>query len=116
MNRGGGQWLGSDAFRGREQFRGKDTMNLQTVLFVTMLFGPELQASEQLSANRIGPGDILEIRIAAGLDQDWVVQFPVRVDDAGTACLPEIGQLPLAGSQLAEAEKAIIKACIHQGL
>ncbi len=89
-------------------------MNFQTVLFVTLLFGSELQASE--TANRIGPGDILEVRIAVGLDQDSATQFPVRVDENGMTFLPELGEVRLAGLQLTEAEKAIATACINRGI
>jgi polysaccharide export outer membrane protein len=108
-------------------------MNLQTVLFVTMLFGPELQDTGVVEATPaqvldlrrfsftalepcIGPGDILEVRIAAGRDQDRATQFPVRVGDDGAASLPDIGQLSVAGLELAEAEYVITAACIHKGL
>ncbi len=65
---------------------------------------------------RIGCGDVLEISLAAGLGADAISVFPVRVDAGGEALLPEIGQLRLAGLELAGAEQMIAVACVHQGL
>ncbi len=64
----------------------------------------------------IQSGDVLELSIAGGLGADSVIEFPVRVGDDGTAVLPDIGLLRLAGFELADAEAAISAACIQRGL
>ena len=50
-------------------------------------------AGPPTSSERINPGDVLEVSIAAGLGSDDVTTFPVRVTDDGVAVLPEIGQI-----------------------
>ncbi len=61
-------------------------------------------------------GDVLKVSLAAGLDADAVTNFFVRVGDDGTALLPEIGQLPLAGLHLMQAEQQIATACVQRSL
>jgi len=73
-------------------------------------------AGPPVSNDMIGPGDVLEVSLAAGLDPQAVSRFLVRVGDDGMALLPEIGTLPLAGLHMMQAEQQIINACIHQGL
>jgi len=73
-------------------------------------------AGPPVSNDTVGPGDVLEVSLAAGLDPQAVSRFLVRVGDDGMALLPEIGTLPLAGLHLMQAEQQIINACIHQGL
>ncbi len=64
----------------------------------------------------IQPGDVLEMSIAGGLGADSVIEFPVRVGDDGSATLPDIGPVRLAGLELADAEQVISTACIQRGL
>lgn len=73
-------------------------------------------AGPPTSSDRINPGDVLEVSIAAGLGADDVTTFPVRITDTGVALLPEIGQLALAGMDLGDAERAISAACLHRQL
>ena len=68
------------------------------------------------SNDRIECGDVIEVSIAAALSVDAVITFPVRVDDNGMALLPEVGQLQLAGLNLAGAEQSIAAACAQRGL
>lgn len=68
------------------------------------------------NSERIDPGDVLEVSIAAGLGADDVTILPVRVGDDGTAVLPEIGQMSLAGLELGEAEWTIGTACVNRQL
>jgi len=64
----------------------------------------------------IQPGDVLDMSIAGGLGADAVIKFPIRVGDDGTALLPDIGPVRLAGLELASAEQAIAAACVQRGL
>ena len=73
-------------------------------------------AGPPVSNDMIGPGDVLEVSLAASLEPQGVSRFFVRVGDDGMAVLPEIGALPLAGLDLMQAEQQVINACIHKGL
>jgi polysaccharide export outer membrane protein len=73
-------------------------------------------ASSSVSNELISEGDVLEITISAGLSDADMVTFPVRVNDDGTASLPDIGRIPLAGLELDGSEAAVTAACIHRGL
>jgi polysaccharide export outer membrane protein len=64
----------------------------------------------------IGPGDILEVNIAAGLTEDDQIKLPVRVNDAGEASLPDIGTVQLAGFEPQAAESLIRMEAIRQRL
>lgn len=64
----------------------------------------------------IQPGDVLDLSIAGGLGDDTLSDFPIRVGDDGNVGIPEIGDLRLAGLELADAEAAISAACIQRGL
>jgi polysaccharide export outer membrane protein len=55
----------------------------------------------------IGPGDLLEVTIAVGIDTRSVMTFPVRVNQDGIADVNEIGTIRLAGYELDEAEGLI---------
>jgi len=73
-------------------------------------------AGPPVEQDLIGPGDVLEVSLAAGLDPDDVSRFHVRVGDNGVAMLPEIGSLHLAGMHLMHAEQQIVNACVQRGL
>jgi len=64
----------------------------------------------------VATGDVLEITIGAGLSEQDMVTFPVRVDEQGNAGLPIIGDVQVAGLELQAAEAAIVAACIYRGL
>ncbi|NQU24578.1 MAG: polysaccharide biosynthesis/export family protein [Candidatus Nealsonbacteria bacterium] len=64
----------------------------------------------------IDRGDLLSVSIAAGLNEDAVTEFIVRVGSDGTAIIPEIGILQLAGMPLMAAEEQIATACIRTSM
>ena len=64
----------------------------------------------------VATGDVLEITISAGLSEQDMVTFPVRVDEQGHAGMPIIGDVQVAGLELQAAEAAIVAACIYRGL
>ena len=73
-------------------------------------------ASATGSSETIGPGDILEVTIAASLIKDDQVTLPVRVGDDGTGMLPDIGQVQLGGVEPQAAEQLIRLEAIRKGL
>ena len=78
----------------------------------------DLQRLARVSAGSdvIDRGDVIEVAIAAGLDEKDVVRFPVRINEVGVATLPEIGQIRLAGLEMEAAEAAIVLACVDRQL
>lgn len=68
------------------------------------------------SSETIGPGDVLEISIAAGLGKDDQILIPARVGDDGAATLPDIGRVQLAGFEPQAAESLIRMEAMNKGL
>lgn len=91
------------------EFEALPVENVQTVDLSH--FGGPLADSETIDR-----GDVLEISLAAALNSEDVVNLCVRVGEDGTALLPEVGLLQLAGLHLMEAEQQIAAACVHRGL
>jgi polysaccharide export outer membrane protein len=73
-------------------------------------------ASATGSSETIGPGDILEVSIAASLIKDDQVTLPVRVADDGSGILPDIGKVQLGGVEPHAAEQLIRLEAIRKGL
>lgn len=73
-------------------------------------------ASAATSSEFIARGDVLEVTISAGLTKEDNFTTLVRVNDDGYANLHDIGDIPLAGLELQEAEAAIASAGIQRGL
>ncbi|MEZ6128281.1 MAG: SLBB domain-containing protein [Planctomycetaceae bacterium] len=73
-------------------------------------------ASSNGGSDRIGPGDVLDLSIATSLNQDDQVKIPVRISDAGTATIPDIGEVHLAGYEPQAAEALIRGQAINKGL
>ena len=59
------------------------------------------------SSQTIGPGDVLEVSISASLDKDDQIMIPIRVADDGSATVPAIGRVMLAGVEPHAAESLI---------
>lgn len=64
----------------------------------------------------IGKLDVLEVSTLPSLNSREAFTYRVRVGENGTANLPEIGPVQLAGLELAEAEASITEASIERGL
>ncbi len=74
-------------------------------------------AMPAVGSQTIAAGDVLDVTIASGLTTDSTVNWPVRVNArTGSATMPGIGTLPLAGLTLEGAEAAIIASCVNKGL
>ena len=64
----------------------------------------------------IGPDYVLEISLAGGLDRDSNTTFQVRVAEDGTARLPELGPVRVAGLEEVQAEEQITAALVRGGI
>lgn len=73
-------------------------------------------ASSTQNSTIIDVGDVLEVSIAAGLNDRDSVSIPVRVHDDGVGNLPVVGPVSLAGLEPEAAEAAISAACIERQL
>ncbi len=91
------------------EFRAIPAQNAQT-LDLSSFAGPPV------NHELIDRGDMLDICIAAGLSEDAVTRFVIRVGSDGTAIVPEIGSLQFAGMPLMAAEQQIAAACIQHNL
>ena len=73
-------------------------------------------AGRTSATDRIVPGDVVEVTVAAGLSEDNVYPFKVRVDENGIGQMPHLGELALGGLSLGEAEATIGKAAIDRDI
>ena len=67
------------------------------------------------SSELLYPGDVVEVTIRTGLAEEEVPQFRLRIADNGTAKVPLIGDVRIAGSELTIAEGLIREAGIRSG-
>ncbi|MCP4169157.1 MAG: hypothetical protein GY758_00110 [Fuerstiella sp.] len=72
-------------------------------------------ASASGGSQTIGRGDVLEISIAASLSKDDQFTMKVRVAEDGTAQLPDIGYVMLAGVEPQAAEALIGQQAVNKG-
>ncbi|HEY0983879.1 MULTISPECIES: polysaccharide biosynthesis/export family protein [unclassified Schlesneria] len=73
-------------------------------------------ASTARKSDVLDRGDVVEVVIAAGLNEKDTTRIPLRIEEDGYANIPEIGRVKLAGLKLEAAEAAIVYECIEQGL
>jgi polysaccharide biosynthesis/export protein len=73
-------------------------------------------ASSSTGSEVIGVGDVLEVKIAAGLGEDDQAVLPGRVQNDGTIPLPDIGVIPVAGLEPQGAESMIRAEAIRKQL
>ncbi len=64
----------------------------------------------------IEPGDVIEVTVIGGVADKQPLTVPVRIGDDGVALLPLLGQIPLAGMELEQAELVIRQAAISRGV
>lgn len=67
-------------------------------------------------SDEIGPGDFLEVSIAVSLKKDDQVIVPARVGNDGTANIPNVGKIKLAGEVPQTAELIIARELINLGI
>ena len=73
-------------------------------------------ASATTNSDVLDRGDVIEVTITAGLDDQDKLTIPVRIQDDGFGELPEIGRLQLAGQRVTAAEATIYQQCVTKGL
>lgn len=83
--------------------------NPQTIDFTRL-------ASASKPSDVLDRGDVVEVAIAAGLSEKDTVRFPVRIEEDGSANIPQVGRVPLAGLKMEAAEAAIVYECVDRGL
>ncbi|MEZ6045885.1 MAG: polysaccharide biosynthesis/export family protein [Planctomycetaceae bacterium] len=66
------------------------------------------------SSEFIDNGDVINVSISSGLDKSNTFEIPTRVDDNGNIFLPTIGQVPVAGMELIDAEASITSVAIQR--
>ena len=72
-------------------------------------------ASRSTNINVIYPGDVLDVRIASGVETSSVQHVPLRVDATGAVNVPLVGSVMVQGMQLTDAEYAIGRASVDRG-
>lgn len=73
-------------------------------------------ASKPGVTEMIQPGDVVEVTIATGLEQQSPTPWPLRVSDQGDVTVPLVGAVRLAGYQLTDADSAIRRASVERGV
>lgn len=68
------------------------------------------------NSDEIGPGDFLEVSIAVSLKKDDQIVVPARVGNDGTATIPNLGKVKLAGEVPQTAELIIARELINLGI
>jgi polysaccharide export outer membrane protein len=72
-----------------------------------------LLAAPRVSTSNIEAGDLLEVVVSSGYDQQPDERLQLRVEEDGTIQAPLIGVVPVAGANTAQAEQAIAAAAIR---
>ncbi len=73
-------------------------------------------ARASVRSEAIYPGDVLEVTISTGLEEQSPDSVPLRVSDAGDVGVPLVGQVHVAGLLLPDAEQVIRRECITRRL
>jgi protein involved in polysaccharide export with SLBB domain len=73
-------------------------------------------AVPQQRSSVIGVGDVLEVTIAHGYEEEDPVPTPVRVTEAGVVNLALVGPVMVAGLEPAQAEQAIAREAVNRDL
>jgi polysaccharide export outer membrane protein len=73
-------------------------------------------ASPGAAESRIDAGDLLEVTVASGRDEEEVKPFLARVSDSGAADIPLVGAVQVGGLEPFEASHAVAQASIERGI
>ncbi|MCA8999174.1 MAG: polysaccharide biosynthesis/export family protein [Planctomycetaceae bacterium] len=82
------------------EFKARPTSNIRTVGLTKLAIDPK-------PIDEVGPGDVIDVSIAAGLSDDETANFATRINEDGFALLPHIDPINLGGLTLEECESAI---------
>ncbi len=61
------------------------------------------------------PGDVVEVSVATGLEAETVPSWKIRIGENGTADVPLVGSVQIAGLGLTQAEQVIREESIRRG-
>ncbi|MCA9230068.1 MAG: SLBB domain-containing protein [Planctomycetales bacterium] len=84
--------------------KGESNLNLSTL------------ASAGSKNSLLAPGDLLEVTIATGRDDERVAPMIVRVANDGTVAIPLIGPVPVSGMEAFDASQSITTTAIERGI
>ncbi len=73
-------------------------------------------ASPGAAESRIDAGDLLEVSVASGRDEENVEPILARVSESGAADIPLLGPVQLGGLEPFEASQAVADAAIQRGI
>lgn len=73
-------------------------------------------SSPGVSDSLIGPRDLLKVTVASGRTDETTVPILVRVGNDGTATIPLIGPVHVAGKEAYEASQSIVEAGVDGGI
>lgn len=73
-------------------------------------------ASPAVSNQLIDKGDVLEVTVETGYGTEKPIPSLVRVGEDGSAMIPLVGRIPLAGMESEAAEKAIVAMAVERGV
>lgn len=90
-------------------------LSVRPLVDTTMLDLARLSSNSSTS-QRINPGDQLSVTVVTGAEEETPDAWPVRVADDGTARIPLVGLVHLAGQDLQSAQAVITNASIERGV
>ena len=71
-------------------------------------------ARRSIDNDLIYPGDVLDVTLVTGAEEETPESIPHRVDEQGNINLPIVGPVHVAGVDMTEAERLIRTASIHR--
>ena len=83
--------------------------NVQTLDLSTL-------ATSGVDSQTISKGDVLDLAIYAGYEDERTRDRPVRVAEDGTIIVPLVGPVPISGLELEVAEQVIASAAVERGV
>ncbi len=73
-------------------------------------------ARAPVDSQQIQPGDVLEVTLSTGLEEEKPQTHALRVDPGGMVNVPLVGGVPVGGLRFPDAEEQIRRASIERGL
>lgn len=73
-------------------------------------------ASPGVNESRVDAGDLIEVTVASGRDDELATPALARVSDSGAADIPLVGSVQLGGLEPFEASQAVAAAAVQRGI
>jgi polysaccharide export outer membrane protein len=90
------------------QFQAPHTVSVNNIDFSKLARGSE-------RAETLRSGDVVDVQVATGIEEEELATWQVRLDDSGVAAIPVIGAVSLAGLDFTRAEQAIRFEGVRRG-